>query len=126
VLGPTGRNFAAGMSGGVAYVLDEAGDFKSRCNQQMVLLEKMDDPAETEEVRLMIQRHADYTKSQRAFKVLALWDEMVPKFVRIMPKDYKRMLQAIAKAKADGLNGEEAIMAAFENNAKDVSRVGGG
>ena len=59
VLGPTGRNFAAGMSGGVAYVLDEAGDFPRRCNQQMVALEKLEDPDEIEQVRQMIQRHAD-------------------------------------------------------------------
>ena len=58
VLGPTGRNFAAGMSGGVAYVLDEAGDFAVRCNQQMVGLESLEDPAEIEEIRQMIQRHA--------------------------------------------------------------------
>src|SRR6266705_2609733 len=65
VLGPTGRNFAAGMSGGIAYVLDEAGDFHRRCNQQMVGLDQLSDPAEIEEVRQMIQRHAHYTKSQR-------------------------------------------------------------
>ena len=126
VIGPTGRNFAAGMSGGVAYVLDEKGDFAANCNQQMVTLERLDDPAETEEIRQMIQRHAEHTRSQRAFKVLALWDEITPKFVRVMPKDYKRMLQSIKRVTATGLSGEEALMAAFEDNAKDVSRVGGG
>jgi glutamate synthase (ferredoxin) len=126
VLGQTGRNFAAGMSGGVAYVLDEAGDFSLRCNKQMVGLEKLEDAEEIEELRTMIQRHADYTKSQRAFKILALWEQYVPKFVKVMPKDYKRMLQAIKRVKAAGLSGEEAVMAAFEENAKDASRVGGG
>ncbi len=125
VLGPTGRNFAAGMSGGIAYVLDEAGDFATRCNQQMVGLEKMEGD-EIESVRLMIKRHADYTKSQRAFKLLALWDEIVPKFVKVMPKDYKRVLSAIKKAEDAGLSGEEALNAAFEANSKDVARVGGG
>ena len=125
VLGPTGRNFAAGMSGGIAYVLDEAGDFATRCNQQMVALEKME-AAEAEEVRLLIKRHADYTKSQKAFKVLALWEEMLPKFVKVMPKDYKRVLQALAKAQADGLSGDDALNAAFEANARDVARIGGG
>jgi len=125
VLGPTGRNFAAGMSGGIAYVLDEAGDFATRCNAQMVGLEKIE-PAEAEEIRQLIKRHADYTKSQKAFKVLALWEEMVPKFVKVMPKDYKRVLQAISKAEADGLSGDEALNAAFEANARDVARIGGG
>src|SRR5207247_419391 len=91
VLGPTGRNFAAGMSGGVAYILDEAGDFATRCNMQMVALEKMD-AAEADAVHALIKRHADYTRSQKAFKVLALWEEMLPKFVKVMPKDYKRVL----------------------------------
>ena len=125
VLGATGRNFAAGMSGGIAYVLDEAGDFATRCNQQMVGLEKME-AAEAEEVRQLIKRHADYTKSQKAFKVLALWDEMAPKFVKVMPKDYKRVQQALKKAQADGLSGDDALNAAFEANARDVARIGGG
>jgi glutamate synthase (ferredoxin) len=126
ILGPTGRNFAAGMSGGVAYVLDEAGDFASRCNKQMVGLEKLEDPAEIEEVYAMIKRHADYTKSQRAFKVIALWEQMTSKFVKVMPRDYQRMLAAIKRVTASGLGGDEAVMTAFEENAKDVARVGGG
>jgi glutamate synthase (ferredoxin) len=125
VLGATGRNFAAGMSGGVAYVLDEAGDFATRCNAQMVGLEKVE-TAEAEELRQLIKRHADLTKSQRAFKALALWEEMAPKFVKVMPKDYKRVLQALAKAQADGLSGDAALNAAFEANARDVARIGGG
>jgi len=126
VLGPTGRNFAAGMSGGIAYVLDETDDFHVRCNQQMVGLEKLTEESEIDQIRQLIQRHAQYTKSQRAWKVLALWEEMVPKFVKVMPKDYKRMLQAIQRAEQAGLSGDQAVMAAFEANAKDVSRVGGG
>ncbi len=125
VLGQTGRNFAAGMSGGVACVLDEAGDFGLRCNQQMVVLERLEDPAEIEEIRLMITRHAQYTRSQRAFKILALWESMAPKFVKVMPKDYKRMLACVRRAEQAGLSGEQAVMAAFEENAKDVARVGG-
>jgi len=125
VLGQTGRNFAAGMSGGVAWVLDEAGQFSKHCNQQMVLLEKLEDPEEIEDVRLMIDRHAKYTRSQRAFKVLALWEEMAPKFVKVIPKDYKRMLQCMRRVEQTGLTGEEAVMAAFEENARDVARVGG-
>ena len=124
VLGPTGRNFAAGMSGGTAYVLDEKGDFKSRCNQQMVGIEDAD-PGEIEEIRQAIKRHADYTRSQKAFKVLALWEQMAPKFVKVMPKDYKRVLNALKKAEQDGLSGDEALNAAFEANARDVARIGG-
>jgi glutamate synthase (ferredoxin) len=126
VLGSTGRNFAAGMSGGVAYVLDETGAFPKNCNQQGVALEKLEDPAEIEQIRLMIQRHAELTRSQRAFKVLALWEQMIPKFVKVMPKDYKRMIQAIAAAEKAGLTGDQAVMAAFEANARDLARVGGG
>jgi glutamate synthase (ferredoxin) len=125
VLGPTGRNFAAGMSGGIAYVLDETGDFPTRCNKQMVGLDKLEDAEETELVRQMVARHADYTRSQRAFKILALWEEMVPKFVKVLPKDYKRMIDAIKRAHDAGLSGDEAVMAAFEENAKDVARIGG-
>ncbi len=126
VIGSTGRNFAAGMSGGIAYVLDEAGDFDRRCNQQGVGLEKLENATEIEEVRQMIQRHAEYTHSPRATKVLKHWQDMVPKFVKVMPKDYKRMLQAIDRATAAGLSGEEALMSAFNENAKDIARVGGG
>ncbi len=124
VLGATGRNFAAGMSGGVAYILDEAGDFITRCNQQMVGLEEMT-ADEAEDVRLAVKRHADYTHSKKAFKVLALWDEMIPKFVKVMPKDYKRVLNALKKAEQDGLSGDDAMNAAFEANARDVARIGG-
>jgi glutamate synthase (ferredoxin) len=125
VLGKTGRNFAAGMSGGVAYILDEAGDFATRCNQQMVGLETLVDPEEINDLRQMIQRHADYTHSQKAQKILAHWEEMLPKFVKVMPKDYKRMLEAIAAAITSGLSGDDALTAAFEQNAQDVARVGG-
>jgi glutamate synthase (ferredoxin) len=125
VLGATGRNFAAGMSGGVAYVLDETGAFPCRCNQQMVGLEKMEGE-EIEEIRTLIERHAQYTGSNRAKQVLAQWDAMVPQFVKVMPKDYKRVIAAIKKAHADGLSGDEALNAAFEANSQDVSRVGGG
>ncbi len=126
VLGPTGRNFAAGMSGGIAYVLDEGGDFHSRCNQQMAGLERLEEETEIETVRQMIQRHAEYTGSRRASMILGRWEEMIPQFVKVMPKDYRRVLQSLQRVQAAGLSGEEAIMAAFEENAKDVARIGGG
>jgi glutamate synthase (ferredoxin) len=125
ILGLTGRNFAAGMSGGVAYILDEAGDFATRCNTQMVGLEKLDDPEEINDLYQMIQRHADYTQSQKAADVLAHWQDRIPMFVKVMPKDYKRVLQAIASAIAAGLTGDDALAAAFEENARDVARIGG-
>ncbi|MCA2702871.1 MAG: glutamate synthase large subunit [Microcystis sp. M179S2] len=124
VLGPTGRNFAAGMSGGVAYVLDESGDFATRCNTQMVALEALEGE-EINDLRELIQRHADYTHSQKAALVLANWSEMLPKFVKVMPKDYKRMLQCIKEALDSGLTGDSALDAAFEANARDVARIGG-
>src|SRR5208282_3448019 len=126
VLGKSGRNFAAGMSGGIAYVLDEAGDFATRVNRQMVELEKLADADEIEQVWKMIQRHQTYTKSERAARVLADWKGMVRKFVKVMPKDYQRVLQSMKKVQSQGLSGEQAIMAAFEENVRDVARVGGG
>jgi glutamate synthase domain-containing protein 2/glutamate synthase domain-containing protein 3 len=125
VLGATGRNFAAGMSGGVAYVLDVTGDFPTRCNKEMVELSHLTDALEIAEVRGMIDRHARFTNSDRAKKILDLWDDMVPKFVKVLPKDYKRMLECIDRAQKSGFTGEEAIMKAFQENANDVARVGG-
>jgi glutamate synthase (ferredoxin) len=126
VLGPAGRNFAAGMSGGVAYVLDESGGFPQRCNLQMVGLEKLTDPDEVEMVWKMIQRHQTYTRSSRAAKILENWEQFVPRFVKVMPKDYKRVLESLKRVKESGLSGEDAVMAAFEENARDVARIGGG
>jgi glutamate synthase (ferredoxin) len=125
VLGDTGRNFAAGMSGGVAYVLDERGDFAANVNKQMVGLEKITAGKEATELRALVERHLDHTKSPRAAQVLAEWDALLPKFVKVMPKDYKRMLACIEKAEGQGLTGDEAVMAAFEENSRDLSRVGG-
>ena len=118
VLGKTGRNFAAGMSGGVAYILDEAGDFKNRCNMELVALEKLEDTDEIEEVWKLIQRHQAYTKSDRAAKILADWKNFLPKFVKVLPQDYARVLASLKKVQSQGLSGDEAIMAAFEENVK--------
>ena len=92
VLGRTGRNFAAGMSGGVAYVIDEEGDFPQRCNLQMVDLETLEDPDEENFVRRIIARHADLTKSKRAEAILAHWETYREKLVKVMPLDYRRVL----------------------------------
>lgn len=125
VIGLTGRNFAAGMSGGVAYILDEKGDFPTRCNTQMVSLEKVGDD-DVAPLKELIGNHAINTKSSRAAKILAEWETYQPKFVKVMPKDYKRVLQALKKAEADGLSGDDALNAAFEQNSQDTARVGGG
>jgi glutamate synthase (ferredoxin) len=125
ILGETGRNFAAGMSGGVAYVLDESGNFAAHCNQQMVGLEPLEDAEEIADLRQLIQQHVDATQSQKGSKVLTYWEEMLPKFIKVMPKDYKRVLQAIESAIAAGLSGDDALTAAFEENSRDVARIGG-
>ncbi|HEY3268839.1 MAG TPA: glutamate synthase large subunit [Armatimonadota bacterium] len=125
VLGRTGRNFAAGMSGGVAYVLDERGEFGARCNTDMVSLGSLEDHDEINEIKLLVRQHHEVTCSSLAARIMAEWDDMVPKFVKVMPKDYKRMLDAIGRAHAAGLSGDEAIMAAFDDNKRDLARVGG-
>jgi len=125
VLGPTGRNFAAGMSGGIAYVMDEDDDFAARCNKEMVLLYRLRYPEEIEFVKDLIFRHAQLTGSARASKVLVDWEYFVPRFVRVMPNDYNRVLQAQRRMRETGLSPEEAEMAAFELNAQDAARVGG-
>jgi glutamate synthase (NADPH) large chain len=92
VLGRTGRNFAAGMSGGIAYVIDEEGDFAQRCNLQMVDLETLEDATEEKLVRDLIERHAQFTDSTRARAILASWNSYREKLVKIMPLDYRRVL----------------------------------
>ncbi len=124
ILGGTGRNFAAGMSGGIAYVLDLQGDFVNRCNLEMVLLERVEDPAEADQLRTLISRHALYTDSGVGRRVLDNWNELLPKFVRVIPKDYKRMLEQIRKVENDGLEGEAALLAAFEANTRELARSG--
>jgi len=118
VLGKTGRNFAAGMSGGIAYILDEAGDFASRCNMELVGLTKLEDADEIEEVWKLIQRHQAFTQSDRAAGILADWKGFIPKFVKVLPADFARVQRSLKKVQEQGLTGDEAIMAAFEENVK--------
>jgi glutamate synthase (NADPH) large chain len=95
ILGRTGRNTAAGMSGGIAYVLDEAGDFaERRCNMEMVGLEALEEE-DIKEVKKMIERHLQYTASAVARRVLKNWEGMLPRFIKIMPVDYKRALEQV-------------------------------
>jgi glutamate synthase (ferredoxin) len=126
VLGPTGRNFGAGMSGGVAYVLDEDGGFiAGRVNNQMVEVGGVDDPAEAEALRALIARHVEATGSTHAQRLLDEWPRTLARFARVIPKDYKRVLACLQRAHDQGLSGDEAVMAAFEENSRDLARVGG-
>jgi len=93
VLGRTGRNFAAGMTGGIAYVLDQIGDFASlRCNRTEVDLEPVVDSADIETLHRLIHRHAEFTGSPQAKWILQNWESMLPKFIKIFPHEYKRVL----------------------------------
>ncbi|CAM4410867.1 glutamate synthase large subunit [Paenibacillus tarimensis] len=125
VLGTTGRNFAAGMSGGIAYVYDQAGDFVNRCNLEMVGLERLESEQELAELKQMIMNHVMYTDSAPGQYILNHWEEEVPKFVKVIPKDFKRMLEQIDKMHASGLTGDEALLAAFEANMRELARAGG-
>jgi glutamate synthase (ferredoxin) len=125
ILGNTGRNFGAGMSGGVAYVLDPDNVFDPRINKQMVEIERVTDEGEAESLRALIARHVEVTGSVQGQRVLEAWPTLLPKFVKVIPRDYKRVLACIKRAHDQGLSGEEAVMAAFEENSRDLSRVGG-
>ena len=109
VLGATGRNFAAGMSGGVAYVVDEDGRFSQRCNSSMVALEALEDKAgpdshlgraDIDILMSLIEHHARYTGSERAKTILANWAVWLPKFVKVMPTEYRRALKELAAKKS--------------------------
>jgi glutamate synthase (NADPH) large chain len=101
ILGTTGRNFAAGMSGGIAYVLDWNGEFADRCNRGMVALEALVDEEDVRLVRDLIARHVACTGSAHAARILAAWPALQKRFVKVMPRDYKRVLQAEARARAE-------------------------
>jgi glutamate synthase (NADPH) large chain len=101
VIGRTGRNFAAGMSGGVAYVYDEEGIFARRCNPELVDLETLEESDDVEFVRSMLRRHVQYTNSGRAVRLLADWLEERSRFVKVIPRDYRRVLLAEARARAE-------------------------
>ena len=115
VLGRTGRNFAAGMSGGIAYVLDLDGDFERRCNHGMVDLESLVETDDIDLVLGLMSRHRQLTNSARAAHVLADWRAMQERFVKVMPRDYKRVRQAEARARAEARAPEfaELVGAAY-------------
>jgi len=111
VLGRTGRNFAAGMSGGIAFVLNEDGKFEARCNMGMVELEKVVTDEDKQTLRHLIEAHHKYTGSRKAKAVLEAWETMLPKFVKIMPIDYKRVLaeRKAAAAKEQAQKDKELV-----------------
>jgi glutamate synthase (ferredoxin) len=127
VLGETGRNFAAGMSGGVAYVYDIDGLFEKRLNKEMVNLYRLIESTDKDIslVKSTIEKHVAYTNSARGKFLLENWDAELPKFFKVLPRDYERMLEAFRKVEEQGLTGDEAAMAAFEANLKDLARIGG-
>jgi len=110
VIGETGRNFAAGMSGGIAYVLDGDGGFRSRCNLGMVDLEPLAEEDDVAEVKDLLRRHVRYTDSPVAQKILVNWEAHQPKFVKVLPRDYKRAMLAMKRAEEQGIPWEKAVM----------------
>ena len=127
VLGKTGRNFAAGMSGGVAYIYDIDGQFEKRLNNSMVNLYPLIECSGQDMVTVKgeIEKHVQYTGSERGKHILDNWDSEKSKFLKVFPRDYERMLECFRKVEEQGLSGDDAAMAAFEENLKDLSRVGG-
>jgi glutamate synthase (ferredoxin) len=117
ILGKTGRNFAAGMSGGIAYILDFDEIY---CNKSMVILEKFSSEEEMNEIKAMIMKHVEYTGSPQGRKVLDDWENYASRFTRVIPKDYKRMIENIDQAHRAGFSGDEALMVAFKEAYKDA------
>ena len=113
ILGKTGINFGAGMSGGIAYVYNYDGKFESRCNKSGLLLEEMVEDKDIAELKKLIENHLKYTNSKRAKAILENWDTEYKKFVKVIPQAYKEMITEIEKCKAAGMTDEEARLDAF-------------
>jgi glutamate synthase (ferredoxin) len=118
VLGKTGKNFAAGMSGGVAYVLDEDRDLYKKLNKEMVMIEELTDKYDVLELKKMIEDHVAYTNSVKGKKILEHFGEYLPKFKKIIPYDYYRMQMAIVQMEEKGLSSEQAQIEAFYANKR--------
>ncbi len=113
VIGKTGKNFAAGMSGGVAYVLDELNDLYIRLNKQLVSVNSVTDKYDVQELKEMIEEHVEATNSAKGKKILNNFEEYLPKFKKIIPHDYQKMLNATVKMEEKGLSSEKAQIEAF-------------
>ncbi len=109
ILGATGRNFAAGMSGGIAYVLNEDGQFKSRCNMAMVDLESVVEKDDELILKDLIQKHFDFTGSTVAKRILDSWDKTLPQFVKVFPKEYRRALGDMAAKKSGAAETKKSV-----------------
>lgn len=120
VLGKTGRNFAAGMSGGIAYVLDVDGKFQSRCNTELVDLDKVEQEEDIMTLRMMIQQHQRHTNSQLAKEILANFENLLPKFIKVFPREYKRVL---ANMKAEEASKEAVEHASEEADEQDEGEL---
>ena len=118
VLGPTGKNFAAGMSGGIAYVLDEDRSFYKRLNKELVSFEDVSNKYDVLELKGLIQEHVAYTNSEKGKRILDHFSEYLPKFKKIVPHDYRRMMNAIVQMEEKGLNSEQAQIEAFYTNIR--------
>lgn len=106
VLGPTGRNFAAGMSGGIAYVWDQEGTFSKNCNMGLVDLYPVKDKKDSLELKQLIEKHAQYTHSSVAQSVLKNWDSVLPQFVKVYPRDYRRVIEEAEAIKAGAVEAK--------------------
>ncbi len=113
ILGKTGKNFAAGMSGGIAYVLDEDNDLYTRMNKEMVFSEEVSNKYDVMELKEMIKEHVALTNSEKGKKILDRFSEYLPKFKKVIPYDYNRMLMAIVQMEEKGLSSEQAQIEAF-------------
>ena len=116
ILGKTGKNFAAGMSGGIAYVLDEDRDLYMKLNKELIVSEEITSKSDAQELKTMIEEHVNATNSPKGKEILESFEEYLPKFKKILPKDYDRMLKSIASFQAKGLSYEEAQIEAFYEN----------
>ena len=113
VLGTTGKNFAAGMSGGIAYVLDMGNDLYKRLNKEMISIESVTDKYEVSELKQLIMDHVNYTNSEIGKRILEDFEGYLPKFKKIIPKDYKKMMNMIVAFEEKGLSREKAAIEAF-------------
>lgn len=118
VLGTTGKNFAAGMSGGIAYVLDEERSLYKRLNKELVSFEEVTNKYDVLELKGLIQEHVAYTNSEKGKRILDHFSEYLPRFKRIVPHDYRRMMNAIVQMEEKGLNSEQAQIEAFYANVR--------
>jgi glutamate synthase domain-containing protein 3 len=100
ILGPTGVNFGAGMSGGIAYVYDQSGDFDNHCNLDTIDLELVDEPDDQEWLKGLLEKHVHYTGSPRAQQILDAWEASVPRFIKVFPMEYKRALGQMSREDA--------------------------